>query len=115
MRRRVVVLGAFLLFGLGAAAQRPSEIVITLLGTGTPNPRPDRMGPSTLVEAGGQRLLIDAGRGTTIRLAQAGIGSGGLTAIFLTHLHSDHTNGLPDVWLTGWMPFPPARDRCRCG
>ena len=63
--RVFVLAGAFLLFRLGAAAQQPSEIVVTLLGTGTPNPRPDRMGPSTLVEAGGQRLLIDAGRGTT--------------------------------------------------
>ena len=84
--RVFVLAGAFLLFRLGAAAQQPSEIVVTLLGTGTPNPRPDRMGPSTLVEAGGQRLLIDAGRGTTIRPAQAGVGSAALTAMDLMRI-----------------------------
>lgn len=82
-------------------------MTVTLLGTGTPNPRIDRMGPSTLIEAGGQRLLFDVGRGTTIRLAQARIPAASVTTVFLTHLHFDHTVGLPDLWLTGWLPFPP--------
>jgi ribonuclease Z len=82
---------------------------ITLLGTGTPIPRPDRFGPSTLVEAGNQRLLIDAGRGATIRLYQLGVPIGSLDALLLTHYHSDHTNGVPDVWLTGWLKSVYAR------
>lgn len=80
------------------------SIVVTLLGTGTPNPRIERMGPSTLVEAGRQRLLFDAGRGAVIRIEQAGVRAGTTTALFLTHLHSDHTSGIPDLWLTGWLP-----------
>lgn len=89
----------------GAAAQAPpAEMTVTLLGTGTPNPRIERMGPATLVEAGGKRLLFDVGRGTTIRLAQAGVSAASVDVVFLTHLHSDHTVGLPDLWLTGWLP-----------
>ena len=80
-----------------------SDFRVTLLGTGTPIPRPDRFGPSTLIEAGGQKLLVDAGRGATIRLTQLGVPIGRLDALLLTHYHSDHTNGVPDVWLTGWL------------
>jgi ribonuclease Z len=76
---------------------------VTLLGTGVPTPRPDRFGPSTLVEAGDQKVLIDAGRGATIRLYQLGVPLGRLDALLLTHYHSDHTSGIPDVWLTGWL------------
>jgi ribonuclease Z len=76
---------------------------VTLLGTGTPIPRPDRFGPSTLVEAGDQKLLIDAGRGATIRLFQLGVPMGRIDALLLTHYHSDHTVGIPDFWLTGWL------------
>jgi ribonuclease Z len=76
---------------------------VTLLGTGVPTPRPDRFGPSTLVEAGDQKLLIDAGRGATIRLYQIGVPIGRIDALLLTHYHSDHTAGIPDVWLTGWL------------
>jgi ribonuclease Z len=47
-----------------------SDFRVTLLGTGAPIPSPDRFGPSTLVEAGDQKILIDAGRGATIRLYQ---------------------------------------------
>ena len=87
-----------------AAAPQRDSLVVTLLGTGTPNPRIERMGPSTLIEAGGKRLVFDVGRGTVIRLEQAGVRPGSITAVFLTHLHSDHTVGLPDLWLTGWLP-----------
>jgi ribonuclease Z len=80
-----------------------SDFKVTLLGTGTPIPVPDRFGPSTLVEAGDQKLLIDAGRGASIRLHQLDVPIGRLDALFLTHYHSDHTVGIPDVWLTGWL------------
>jgi ribonuclease Z len=80
-----------------------SDFRVTLLGTGVPTPRPDRFGPSTLVEAGDQKLLIDAGRGAAIRLYQIGVPIGTIDALLLTHYHSDHTTGVPDVWLTGWL------------
>jgi ribonuclease Z len=89
---------------LGSAA-RAADMTVTLLGTGTPIPEPDRFGPSTLVQAGGLNLLFDAGRGAPIRLAQINVLTGQIDALFLTHLHSDHVNGLPDVWLTGYLPI----------
>jgi ribonuclease Z len=91
---------------LNAPAWAASDFVVTLLGTASPAPRPGRMGPSTLVVVNGQRLLFDAGRGATIRLWQMGVRIGSLDATFLTHFHSDHINGLPDVWLTGWIGTP---------
>jgi len=80
-----------------------SDFRVTLLGTGVPIPSPDRFGPCTLVEAGEQKFLIDAGRGATIRLFQLKIPIGRIDVQFLTHYHSDHTSGIPDVWLTGWL------------
>jgi ribonuclease Z len=76
---------------------------VTLLGTGVPIPSPDRFGPCTLVEAGDQKFLIDAGRGATIRLYQLKLPIGRIDVQLLTHFHSDHTSGVPDVWLTGWL------------
>ena len=80
-----------------------ADFRVTLLGTGVPIPSPDRFGPSTLVEAGDQKILIDAGRGATIRLYQLNIPIGRIDVQLLTHYHSDHTSCLPDVWLTGWL------------
>jgi ribonuclease Z len=81
----------------------PSGFRVTLLGTGTPIPRPDRFGPSTLIEAGEHTVLIDAGRGAAMRLFQLGVPIGRIDALLLTHFHSDHTVGIPDLWLTGWL------------
>jgi ribonuclease Z len=78
-------------------------IKVTLLGTGTPQPVMERFGPSILVQAGGQYLLFDAGRGCLQRLRQVNMAYSKLNALFLTHLHSDHVVGLPDLWLTGWL------------
>jgi len=80
-----------------------SDFRVTLLGTGVPIPSPDRFGPATLIEAGDQKLLIDAGRGAAIRLYQLRVPIGRIDALLLTHYHSDHTSGIPDVWLTGWL------------
>ena len=80
-----------------------STFRVTLLGTGVPIPRPDRFGPATLIEAGEQTILIDAGRGATIRLFELGVPIGRIDALLLTHFHSDHTVGIPDLWLTGWL------------
>jgi ribonuclease Z len=90
-----------------ARSAEPSvtDFRVVLLGTGTPNPRPDRFGPSTLVEAGSERLVFDCGRSCTTRLWQLKIPLG-TVKLFITHLHSDHTVGIPDLWLTGWLTNP---------
>jgi ribonuclease Z len=85
------------------AAAAADEFRVTLLGTGSPAPVMRRFGPGVLVEAGGKKLLIDCGRGTTQRLLQAGLRLGQVDALFITHLHSDHVVGIPDLWLTGWL------------
>ena len=86
----------------------PNAIVVTLLGTGSPELRLNRFGGSTLVQAGGQNFLFDAGRGCTLRLGQLQIPLGQVGTVFLTHFHSDHLNGLPDLWLTGYIQAPYA-------
>jgi ribonuclease Z len=78
-------------------------IEVTLLGTGSPIPDANRAGPSTLVRAGGQTFLVDCGRGVQQRLTAAGAGANGLTALLLTHLHSDHIADLGDVIITRWV------------
>ena len=84
------------------------SIDITLLGTGSPIPSPDRAGPSTLISADGEHFLVDAGRGVLMRLAAIGIGAQQLSAVLLTHLHSDHITDLNDVITTRWvMTFEP--------
>ncbi len=84
-----------------------SNIRVTLLGTGAPTPVMDRFGPSVLVEAGGETLLFDAGRGALQRLNQLRPPLKEVRTVFLTHLHSDHIVGLPDLWLTGWLNGRP--------
>jgi ribonuclease Z len=106
--RSMLMLGLVLAFlPVEANAQ---EIKVTLLGTGTPVPAMTRFGPSILVEAGGQKYLFDAGRGAMQRLAQLKVRWQDVDGVFLTHLHSDHVVGFPDLWLTGWL-VGPGRDR----
>ncbi|BBX72895.1 ribonuclease Z [Mycobacterium shinjukuense] len=78
-------------------------IEITLLGTGSPIPDPNRAGPATLVRARGQVFLVDCGRGVLQRATAVGVGAAGLSAVLLTHLHSDHIADLGDVLITGWV------------
>jgi ribonuclease Z len=100
--RALIVAVAFAV-ALGAQAQTSPDFRVTLLGTGSPAPVMNRFGPGTLVQAGGQTLLFDCGRGTTQRLMQLKVRLGEADKLFLTHLHSDHIVGIPDLWLTGWL------------
>lgn len=84
----------------------PELFRVTLLGTGAPPPSLERFGPSTLVEVGAQKFIFDAGRGAMQRLHQLGIPFSDITGMFLTHHHSDHVVGFPDLWLTGWIGRP---------
>jgi len=105
--RRPLLLG-LAATGLMGAAPDPNagRMVVTLLGTASPQPNPNRFGPCTLVQANGLNLVFDAGRGCTIRLDQVGVPLGKVDATFLTHFHSDHVNGLPDLWMTGYIQTP---------
>jgi ribonuclease Z len=78
-----------------------TEVVLT--GTGVPHPRPGRAGAGTLVRCGDVALQFDAGRATVLRLMEAGTPPHALTALFLTHVHSDHVVDLPDVAMTRWV------------
>jgi ribonuclease BN (tRNA processing enzyme) len=110
-----------LAFGSGAAqapnaaraAQPPPDaaqpVRIVLLGTGTPNATPDRMGPATAIVVGDTAYLVDAGSGVVRRAAAAAeqgvkaLRVSNLTHLFVTHLHSDHTLGYPDLIFTPWV------------
>ncbi len=68
-----------------------------------PVPSADRAGPGVLVRSGEVAVLIDAGRGTTMRLAALGLSPVDLDAVFVTHHHSDHVSGLEDLVLSRWI------------
>ncbi|HEX4493893.1 MAG TPA: MBL fold metallo-hydrolase [Acidimicrobiia bacterium] len=76
---------------------------VTLTGTGVPHPAPGRAGPGALVRHGDIALQFDAGRGTVLRLAEAGVLGHQLDALFVTHVHSDHLVDLADVVMTRWL------------
>ena len=83
-------------------APRESTVVV-LLGTGMPRPDPEASGPATAIVVGERVFLVDAGPGVERRLAAAHLPTDGVTALFVTHLHSDHTLGLPDLIFTSWV------------
>jgi ribonuclease Z len=89
-----------LILTIGAPAQ---QMIVTLIGTGGPELTADRAGEATLIQANHQSLLFDAGRGVLDNLNRSHIPPQSVTKIFLTHLHSDHIAGLPDLWITPWF------------
>ena len=98
------------------AAQQPSstglhsKTQVVLLGTGSPFPDPDRSGPATAIVVNGSAYLVDFGAGVVRRAKAAMFDKGipaleptNLTVAFVTHLHSDHTVGYPDLIFTPWV------------
>jgi len=115
---RVMCCSALLLVARAASAQQPASqppkerstrTKVVLLGTGTPVPDPDRSGPATAIVVDDSAYLVDFGPGV-VRRAKAAVLDRHITALepanlkvaFVTHLHSDHTAGYPDLILTGW-------------
>ena len=86
-----------------APAQAGEGMQVILLGTGYPRPHPDRAGPSTAVVVNSKVFVVDTGRGVTMRLWATGHPLRNIRGVFLTHLHSDHTSGLPDLFNTSWI------------
>lgn len=105
----VAAAGAILL-PVPAAAEPPAQMRLVLLGTGNPNPEPERSGPSVAIVVGEDSYIIDFGPGV-VRRATAANRRHSLEALdarnlkfgLLTHLHSDHTAGFPDLILTPWV------------
>ena len=79
---------------------------VTLLGTGSPIPSAQRAGPASLVQSGGVNLLVDCGRGVIMRLTGAGVPPVAISAVLLTHMHSDHITDLNDVITCHWVMNP---------
>ena len=79
------------------------SLSLILLGTGNPRPDPNHAGAATAIVAGDKWFLVDAGRGATMRIAATQLKYENMRAVFITHLHSDHTAGLPDVFTTSWQ------------
>jgi ribonuclease Z len=100
-----------IIIGLGQESAQAADNIfrVTLLGSGVPDPQPDRFSASTLIEAGDQKLMVDVGRGATIRLYQLKVPLSKIDIVLFTHYHSDHTVGMPDLLLTGWLPPAFAR------
>jgi len=86
-----------------AQANSSSGTQVILLGTGTPYPDPSASGPATAVVVNGRAFLFDAGAGVMRRLKAANLPINGPEALFITHLHSDHTLGYADLILTSWV------------
>jgi ribonuclease Z len=80
-----------------------AALVAILLGTGFPRPDPNHAGAATAIVAGDGWFVVDAGRGATMRIAATDLDYAQLRAVFVTHLHSDHTAGLPDLFDTSWQ------------
>ncbi|MEO8622771.1 MAG: MBL fold metallo-hydrolase [bacterium] len=115
MRARLLAALALVATSNGLGAQQPAPLApaprtkIVFLGTGNPAPTPERMGPGVAIVVNGTPYLVDAGVGVVRRAAAAnragvkGLEMPNLKTVFLTHLHSDHTIGLPDLVFTPWI------------
>jgi ribonuclease BN (tRNA processing enzyme) len=113
--RAAVFAASIVVIATGSAARQappvaPSRTQVVLLGTGTPPADPDRSGAATAVVVNDTPYLVDFGAGVVRRAKSAFVDKGvtgldpiKLRVVFVTHLHSDHTVGYPDLILTPWV------------
>ena len=109
----IVFIAAAISFGAQSQKSVPpassKDVEIVFLGTGSPVPNADRQGPSLAIVASGKAYLVDVGSGVVRQANSAfqrgipGLQPHELDIAFLTHLHSDHTLGLPDLIFTPWV------------
>jgi ribonuclease BN (tRNA processing enzyme) len=105
----VLLASSSLLVGQQAAPTPGSKTRIVMLGTGTPNPDPQRSGPAVAIVVNDTAYLVDCGTGIVRRAAAAAqngveaLDAAKLGMVFVTHLHSDHTLGYPDLIFTPWI------------
>ena len=100
------ILSMCVLVGAQVSCHAETVMKVTLLGTASATTiNGERFGMSTLVEVNHKRLLFDAGRGSLIRLHEKNVPLAKLSGIFITHLHSDHIAGLPDIYATAPLPM----------
>jgi ribonuclease Z len=97
---KVALLFAPFVFLLGPLR---AQITIHLIGTGGPELTPERAGAATLIQTPAGLLLFDAGRGVLDGIYKSRVRPQDVTRIFLTHLHNDHIEGLPTLWMTPWF------------
>ncbi|WP_290496150.1 MBL fold metallo-hydrolase [Hyphomonas sp. UBA4494] len=88
--------------GQNALTDAPDGLTVVLVGTGSPLPDPGRVGPMTVVVAGDRVFIVDAGAGSGRRFGELRLPWTNVEAVFLTHFHSDHIDGLGEVMLQHW-------------
>ncbi len=103
LRYKIISAGILFLILLSTGlAQKPQFMQLILLGTGYPYPSAEQAGPSCAIVVGERAFIVDAGRGVGMHIAATGLTWSSIVAAFLTHLHSDHIDGLPDLFHSSW-------------
>lgn len=89
--------------GLDRSAALPDGIHVYICGSGAPMPDPSRAGPCLAVLAGDRAFIFDVGSGGARNLGAMGFPMNSIDAVYLTHLHSDHIDGLGELLLLSWI------------
>lgn len=89
--------------GRDRAAELEDGLHVYICGAGSPMPDPLRAGPCLGIVAGSRNIMIDAGSGGSRNLARMGFPTGRVESVYLTHLHSDHIDGLGETMLQAWI------------
>ncbi len=99
---RIVERTARQAMGENLREQLPDGLHAVFCGTGSPLPDRTRAGPCLAIIAGTHTFLFDAGDGASETLSLMGVNQSDIEALYLTHLHSDHIDGIDTVALQHW-------------